>query len=103
MYQTGNQWVGRPYNASSVTEQPKMQLIHHSLKETELVFSNGTIVFFSFSDPVVAYTPELGWMKIAETKSKTTNRHINDFLVRRADSRAKTVPQEEINRIVGAL
>lgn len=56
-----------------------MQLTVLGPNRTEVRIGDLT-VFFSYSTPVAAYVPALGWVRTAEKFSVTTSRHINQWL-----------------------
>ena len=57
-----------------------MKLTPIAANQTEVSFTNGTQVFFSYKTPVAAYLPEKGYVRTAKFWSVTTSRHINKWL-----------------------
>ena len=57
-----------------------MQLTPIAANQTELNFTNGARVFFSYKTPVAAYCPLRGYIRTAKYWSVTTSRHINKWL-----------------------
>ena len=57
-----------------------MKLTPIAANQTEVSFTNGTQVFFSYKTPVAAYLPEKGYVKTEKFWSVTTSRHINKWL-----------------------
>ncbi len=64
---------------------------------TELVYNDGTRVFFSYKTPVACYVPTQGHSKTDTYYSVTTSRHINQWL-NGADH--ETISQEYLNNLV---
>ena len=48
--------------------------------QTELTLNNGNSIFFSYETPVAGYSDEIGFFRTATYYSKTTSRHINQYL-----------------------
>ena len=63
--------------------------------QTELSFNNGTTLFFSYETPVAGFTPSLGHFKTETYYSRTTSKHINNYL-KHADSYVSTVTDDYI-------
>ena len=57
-----------------------MKLTPIAANQTEVSYTDGTQVFFSYRTPVAAYLPERGYVRTATYWSKTTSRHINKWL-----------------------
>jgi len=57
-----------------------MQLTPIASNQTELSFTNGAQVFFSYKTPVAAYCPLKGYVRTEKFWSVTTSRHINKWL-----------------------
>ncbi len=57
-----------------------MKLTPIAANQTEVSFTNGTQVFFSYKTPVAAYLPEKGYVRTEKFWSVTTSRHINKWL-----------------------
>jgi hypothetical protein len=67
---------------------------------TELDLADGSTVMFSYKTPVAAYVMGRGFIQSEQHYSATTTRHLRKWL----DGRdAETVPQTELDRLVGAL
>ena len=75
-----------------------MNLTPIAANQTELSFTNGTQVFFSYKTPVAAKLPNYDYIRTATKWSSTTTRHINKWL---EGVTAKTVDQEILNNLVG--
>ena len=75
-----------------------MQLTPIAANQTELSFTNGAQVFFSYKTPVAAYCPLRGYIRTEKFWSVTTSRHINKWL---EGGTAQTVDQEILNNLVG--
>lgn len=72
---------------------------------TEVQFNNGTLVFFSYETPVAAFRPHVGYVQIEDSPSRTTTRHINDWLKANNADPATTpkVPGESLDGFIGAV
>ena len=57
-----------------------MKLIQIATNQTEVEFTNGTQVFFSYKTPVAAFIPQKGYIRTATKWSVTTTKHINKWL-----------------------
>ena len=68
--------------------------------QTEIEKSNGVTVFFSYNTPVAAHIPGKGFVKTSEFYSKTTSKHINQWLKANGSGNAETVDQDFINNLV---
>lgn len=56
-----------------------MELKSLAQNMTELTLSNGNSVLFSYSTPVAALVPGLGWLKTSTRYSNTTSRHCSKW------------------------
>ena len=57
-----------------------MKLSRIGYNKTLVVYNNGVEIFFSYDTPVAGYSPELGYIRTNKYYSKTTSRHINQYL-----------------------
>ena len=57
-----------------------MKLTPIAANQTLVSYNNGSEVFFSYSTPVAGYSPELGYVRTEDYYSRTTSRHINQWL-----------------------
>lgn len=48
--------------------------------QTELNFDDGLVVFFSYETPVAAFISGRGYIRSEEKYSKTTTKHVNQWL-----------------------
>lgn len=48
----------------------------------ELHYPNGAHILFSYSTPVGAYIPGLGWLETERKYSRTTTKHVSQWLGR---------------------
>ena len=74
-----------------------MKLTPIAANQTEVSFTNGTQVFFSYKTPVAAYLPEKGYVRTEKFWSVTTSRHINKWV---NGTNATELPQEVFNELV---
>lgn len=65
--------------------------------QTEVHLQDGTVVLVSYETPVAAFIPGQGYYYTATKYSKTTTKHINQWLPRMA---AKVVDQAFFNQIM---
>lgn len=63
--------------------------------QTELTYSDGTQVFFSYETPVAVFIPGYGYKQTATKWSRTTSRHVNKWL---DGVKAPAVEQEMIDK-----
>ena len=75
-----------------------MQLSQLGSNMTEVSFSNGTTVLFSYKTPVAAFVPMRGYIRTETYYSPTTTRHINKWLGGHAAD--ESVPQSVIDALV---
>ena len=66
--------------------------------QTELSLTNGNSIFFSYETPVAGYHSEDGFFRTSTYYSKTTSRHINQYLKHVDD--VKEVPDQYIVDLV---
>ena len=59
-----------------------MKLIPVAANQNEVELSSGVTVFFSYQTPVAAHVPGVGYVKTDKQWSRTTSRHIGQFLRR---------------------
>ena len=77
-----------------------MRLAHIAKNQTELVYENGTRVFFSYQTPVAGFIPGRGWIKTSHRFSVTTSRHVNRWLsTNGAFELAEPLHQSELDRL----
>lgn len=67
--------------------------------QTQVTVGNDTRIFFSYETPVAAYIPGRGYIKTRRFHSRTTSKHINQWL---DGAPAEVVDQEELNEWVAA-
>lgn len=77
-----------------------MKLTPIAANQTELEISNGVKVFFSYKTPVAAYIPGQGYIRTNRKWSRTTTRHINQWLV---CLRSTEVDQSVFDNLVGGI
>ena len=74
-----------------------MKLTPIAANQTEVSFTNGTQVFFSYKTPVAAYLPEKGYVRTEKFWSVTTSRHINKYL--QGVTNVETIPQTVLDNL----
>lgn len=57
-----------------------MELRQLTLSSTEVRLADGTCVLFSYKTPVAALVPGKGWIKTSTYYSRTTSKHINQWV-----------------------
>jgi len=77
-----------------------LSLTHLGSNQTVIRNDNGIEILFSYNTPVAAFVPEHGYIKTEKFHSKTTLRHILNFLGSRLDEYAKLVPQEYLDSLI---
>lgn len=65
--------------------------------QTELHLPSGAVILFSYETPVAANLAEGGFVRTSTKWSKTTSKHINQWL---AGATAKEVAQSELDSMV---
>jgi len=68
-----------------------MKLNSVAANQTEVELADGTTVFFSYKTPVAAHIPGKGYAKTDKSWSRTTSKHIGQFISRNGGSGAVTV------------
>ena len=71
-----------------------MKLRNLGSNKTEIRFENGGVVFFSYNTPVAAQLPSGTFIKTSTKWSRTTSKHINQWLGR---ARAEEVDQKVLD------
>ena len=66
--------------------------------QTELELDN-MLILFSYKTPVAAWVSGRGWLRTDTKYSKTTTKHINQWL----DAAGTVVPQSEIDNLVKVI
>ena len=74
-----------------------MKLTPIAANQTEVSFTNGTQVFFSYKTPVAAYLPDKGYVRTEKFWSVTTSRHINKYL--QGVTNVETIPQAVLDNL----
>lgn len=64
--------------------------------QSELHLGDDTMVLFSYQTPVAAWVSGRGWIRTDTKYSKTTSKHINQWL----GAAGTVVPQAEINALL---
>lgn len=58
----------------------KMKIIELGNNQTELLTNHGHRILYSYETPVAGFSPEIGYFKSTEHYSRTTSKHINQYL-----------------------
>ena len=77
-----------------------MKVINLGANKTQLNLNDGTEVFVSYETPVAVKLPNYEYLRTATYYSKTTSKHINQWL---KGVNAKEVNQEFISNLVGGV
>ena len=83
-----------------------MKLIPIAANQTELSLDKGVVVFFSYQTPVAAFIPGTGYLRTSQKWSRTTSKHINQWLRRMTGSgsyAATEVGQNVLDTLVGGI
>lgn len=82
-----------------------MRIKQRGSNQTEVQFSNGTLVFFSYETPVCAFRPHHGFVRIEDSPSRTTSKHIRDWLEFNGTTidATPTVSGKAIESFIGAV
>ena len=78
------------------SEGGEVKLTSIAANQTELEYSDGVTILYSYSTPVAAFVPGVGACCTTKHYSATTSRHINAAVTRWGASR-HNVEQVEIN------
>jgi hypothetical protein len=78
-----------PFVTPQIQEQLAMSLKLKTLgaNRTELTLDDGTVVLFSYSTPVAAHVPGVGYVRTEQSWSRTTAKHIGQWGAREAPTR----------------
>jgi len=60
-------------------------------------YENGAVILVSYATSVAAYVPGLGWMETTTKYSRTTSKHVSQWMKRNGYPHVAPVPQEEID------
>lgn len=72
-----------------------MQLRPVGSNQTEVEMIDGTRILFSYRTPVAMYVPGAGYFRTTDYHSKTTSKHINQWL---NGATAAKIDQSELNK-----
>jgi hypothetical protein len=64
---------------------------------TEVELPNGNTVLFSYATPVAVHIPGRGYFKTSSFYSRTTSKHIGQFLARNGGSKILMMPQADLD------
>lgn len=64
--------------------------------QTEISKPDGTRILYSYSTPVAAWVPTMGFVRTCQHYSKTTSGHINKWLQGVDSSKVQEVSPEEL-------
>ena len=77
-----------------------MKLNPVAANQNEVELANGTTVFFSYKTAVAAHIPGVGYVKTDKSWSRTTSKHIGQFIARNGGSGAVgTRPQSFFDQL----
>lgn len=79
-----------------------MNLNPIAANQTEVELADGTTVFFSYRTPVAAHIPGEGYAKTEKFWSRTTSKHIGQFIARNGGSRAVAVKPQAYFDAIGS-
>ena len=68
-----------------------MKLNPIAANQTELELASGVTVFFSYKTPVACHIPGEGYAKTNKSWSRTTSKHISQFIARNGGSGAVSI------------
>ena len=74
-----------------------MKIKSLNANQTEVSLSNDTVVFVSYETPVAAYVPEKGIVVTDKKYSKTTSKHINQWV---GGAQTVTLPQSFFDELI---
>ena len=77
-----------------------MKLNVLAVNQTEIEIGQGVSVFFSYNTPVAAFIPDQGYVRSNVKWSRTTSKHINNWLRGYA---ATEVDQSVLDNLVGGI
>ena len=77
-----------------------MKLNVLAVNQTEIEIGQGVSVFFSYNTPVAAFIPDQGYVRSNHKWSRTTSKHINNWLRGYA---ATEVDQSVLDNLVGGI
>ena len=70
--------------------------------QTEITLANGTIVFVSYETPVAAFIPGRGIVRSEQYYSRTTSKHVNQFIQRTNPASTQTFESQEfLDTLIG--
>jgi hypothetical protein len=88
------------YNQKAGVKTMKLTRINKSAA-TEVELPNGTTVLFSYSTPVACHIPGQGYYRTTKTWSRTTSKHISQFIRRNgASGDGWPIEQSELDAMV---
>jgi hypothetical protein len=72
---------------------------------TELEAEDGTTVLFSYTTPVAAFAPGVGFIRTEESFSASTTKHINKWIKKNGSPKSTVMecPQELLEDLVEAI
>ena len=75
-----------------------LKIMKYGSNHVVIHLNNDTEILFSYTTPVAGYTKELGWFRTDKKWSKTTSKHINQYL--EGLTTVKKIPQEQIDNLI---
>lgn len=79
-----------------------MKLKPVAQNQTEVEMGDGVTVFFSYATPVPAHMPGYGYVKTDKFWSRTTSKHIGQFISRNGGSGAVAIKPQSFFDKLGA-
>lgn len=76
-----------------------MKLKPQGANQTTLELSDGTVIFFSYQTPVAAFIPGRGYMRTEKVWSRTTSKHIGQWLRREGCVDERVVEQAFLDQL----
>lgn len=77
-----------------------MKLSPQGSNQTTLELVDGTVIFFSYKMPVAAFVPGRGYMRTTTRWSRTTSKHIGQWLAREGAGDVREATQDFFDQLV---
>lgn len=76
-----------------------MRLKPQGANQTVIELADGTVILFSYETPVAAFVPGRGYFRTDHFWSRTTSKHITQWLGREGIASAQEAPQAFFNTL----